>query len=148
LKDTVKLADWVLSRHSDLASERAPWDTVWQELAEFCLPRKAEISAKRSMPDTSRHDVLFDTTAMQGAATLANGQLAYITPADSRWFVYEPPRGVSSDRAKQWYAKCSEIAQLMLATSNFYTEIHEVVLSTTPSSAPTRCSCRRAATTR
>jgi hypothetical protein len=83
LKDEVKLADWVLSRHSDLASERAPWDTVWQELAEFCLPRKAEISAKRSMPDTSRHDVLFDTTAMQGAATLANGQLAYITPADS-----------------------------------------------------------------
>jgi hypothetical protein len=126
LKDEVKLADWVLSRHSDLASERAPWDTVWQELAEFCLPRKAEISAKRSMPDTSRHDVLFDTTAMQGAATLANGQLAYITPADSRWFVYEPPRGVNSDRAKQWYAKCSEIAQLMLATSNFYTEIHEV----------------------
>jgi hypothetical protein len=125
VKDEVKLADWVLSRHSDLASERAPWDTVWQELAEFCLPRKAEISAKRSMPDTSRHDVLFDTTAMQGAATLANGQLAYITPADSRWFVYEPPRGVNSDRAKQWYAKCSEIAQLMLATSNFYTEIHE-----------------------
>ena len=125
MKDQVQLAEWVLMRHQDLASERAPWDVVWQELAEFCLPRKAEISAKRSMPDTSRHDVLFDTTAMQGAATLANGQLAYITPADSRWFVYEPPRGVNSDRAKQWYAKCSEIAQLMLATSNFYTEIHE-----------------------
>lgn len=125
MKDQVQLADWVLMRHNDLASERAPWDTVWQELAEFCLPRKAEISAKRSMPDTSRHDVLFDSTAMQSAATLANGQLAYITPADSRWFVYEPPRGVRSDRAKQWYAKCSEIAQLMLATSNFYTEIHE-----------------------
>ena len=125
MKDKVQLADYILMRHADLASERAPWDTVWQELAEFCLPRKAEISAKRSMPDTSRYDVLFDTTAMQGAATLANGQLAYITPADSRWFVYEPPRGVTSDRAKQWYAKCSEIAQLMLATSNFYTEIHE-----------------------
>lgn len=125
MKDSVQLADWVLMRHNDLASERAPWDTVWQELAEFCLPRKAEISAKRSMPDTSRHDVLFDSTAMQSAATLANGQLAYITPADSRWFVYEPPRGVRSDRAKQWYAKCSEITQLMLATSNFYSEIHE-----------------------
>jgi hypothetical protein len=125
MKDQVQLADWVLMRHNDLASERAPWDTVWQELAEFCLPRKAEISAKRSMPDTSRHDVLFDSTAMQSAATLANGQLAYITPADSRWFVYEPPRGVRSDRAKQWYAKCSEVAQLMLATSNFYSEMHE-----------------------
>lgn len=125
MKDNVQLAEWVLMRHQDLASERATWDTVWQELAEFCLPRKAEISAKRSMPDTSRHDVLFDSTAMQSAATLANGQLAYITPADSRWFVYEPPRGVTSDRAKQWYAKCSEITQLLLATSNFYSEMHE-----------------------
>jgi hypothetical protein len=126
VKDNVQLADWVIARHQDLASERAPWDTQWQELAEYCLPRKAEIAAKRSSPDSSRHDILFDSTAMQAASTLANGQLAYITPADSRWFVYEPPRGVTSDRAKQWYAKCSEVTQLLLATSNLYTEIHEL----------------------
>jgi hypothetical protein len=126
MKDNVQLADWVIARHQDLASERAPWDTQWQELAEYCLPRKAEIAAKRSSPDSSRHDILFDSTAMQAAATLANGQLAYITPADSRWFVFEPPRGVTSDRAKQWYAKCSEVTQLLLATSNLYTEIHEL----------------------
>ena len=126
MKDNVQLADWVIARHQDLASERAPWDTQWQELAEYCLPRKAEIAAKRSSPDSSRHDILFDSTAMQAASTLANGQLAYITPADSRWFVYEPPRGVTSDRAKQWYAKCSEVTQLLLATSNLYTEIHEL----------------------
>jgi hypothetical protein len=126
MKDNVQLADWVISRHHDLAAERAPWDTQWQELAEFCLPRRAEITSKRSTPDTSRNDVLFDSTAMQAAATLANGQLAYITPADSRWFVYEPPMGVKSDKAKQWYARCSEISQLLLATSNLYTEIHEL----------------------
>jgi hypothetical protein len=126
MKDSVQLAEWVLARHQDLANERAPWDNQWQELAEFCLPRKAEIASKRSTPDSSRHDVLFDSTAMQASSILANGQLAYITPADSRWFVYEPPRGVTSDRAKQWYSKCSEITQLLLATSNLYTEIHEL----------------------
>jgi hypothetical protein len=120
VKDNVQLADWVLARNQDLAAERAPWDTHWQELAEFFLPRKAEISSKRSVPDSSRHDVLFDTSAVQAAATLANGQLAYITPADSRWFTYEPPKGVTSDKAKQWYARCSE------ATSNVYTELHEL----------------------
>lgn len=126
MKDQVQLADYVLARHQDLASERAPWDTLWQELAEYFLPRKAEIASKRSTVDSSRYDVLFDTTGIQAAATLANGQLAYITPADSRWFVYEPPRGVESDKAKQWYAKCSEITQLLLATSNLYTEAHEL----------------------
>ena len=126
MKDDVQLADWVLARNQDLAAERAPWDTHWQELAEYFLPRKAEISSKRSVPDSSRHDVLFDTSGVQAAATLANGQLAYITPADSRWFVYEPPKGVTSDRAKQWYSRCSEATQLLLATSNLYTEIHEL----------------------
>ena len=126
MKDQVQLAEYVLARHQDLASERAPWDTLWQELAEYFLPRKAEIASKRSTVDSSRYDVLFDTTGIQAAATLANGQLAYITPADSRWFVYEPPRGVDSDKAKQWYAKCSEITQLLLATSNLYTEVHEL----------------------
>jgi hypothetical protein len=126
VKDNVQLADWVLARNQDLAAERAPWDTHWQELAEYFLPRKAEISAKRSVPDTSRSDVLFDTSAVQAASTLANGQLAYITPADSRWFAYEPPKGVESDKAKQWYSRCSEATQLLLATSNLYTEIHEL----------------------
>lgn len=126
MKDKVQLADWVIARHQDLASERAPWDTQWQELSEFFLPRKAEIASKRTSPDSARHDVLFDTTAVQAAATMANGQLAYITPADSRWFVYEPPMGVEGDKAKQWFAKCSEIAQSLLATSNLYAEIHEL----------------------
>jgi hypothetical protein len=126
VKDNVQLADWVLARHQDLAAERAPYDTHWQELAEYFLPRKAEISSKRSVPDSSRHDVLFDTSGVQAAATLANGQLAYITPADSRWFVYEPPKGVNSDKAKQWYSRCSEATQLLLATSNVYTELHEL----------------------
>jgi hypothetical protein len=126
VKNDAELADWVLARNQDLAAERAPWDTHWQELAEYFLPRKAEISSKRSVPDSSRHDVLFDTSGVQAAATLANGQLAYITPADSRWFTYEPPKGVTSDKAKQWYSRCSEATQLLLATSNVYTELHEL----------------------
>jgi hypothetical protein len=128
LKDEVKLADWVLSRHSDLASERAPWDTVWQELAEFCLPRKAEISAKRSMPDTSRHDVLLTPPPCRARPRWPTVNWPTSRLPTAGGLVYEPPRGISSDRAKQWYAKCSEIAQLMLATSNFYTEIHEDLL--------------------
>jgi hypothetical protein len=126
MKDQTALADWVLSRHAELVAERATWETVWQELGEYFLPRRAEITSKRTQPDTSRFDVLFDSTAMQAAATLANGQLAYITPADARWFAFEPPRGVTHDKAKAWYSRCTEIAQKLLATSNFYSEVHEV----------------------
>jgi len=122
-----ELASYIISRHADLVAERNPWDTIWQELAEFFLPQRAEISSRKSSPDTTRNEVLFDATGLQAASTMANGQLAYITPADSRWFVYEPPDPLkNTDKAKQWYQKCSEIVQMLLATSNFYSEIHEL----------------------
>lgn len=122
-----ELASYIVARHSELAGARGPWDTVWQELAEFFLPQRAEISSRKGSPDTSRNDVLFDSSGLQAAATMANGQLAYITPADSRWFVYEPPAQLKDvDKANQWYQRCSEVVQMVLATSNFYSEIHEL----------------------
>lgn len=124
-----ELAQWIIARNADLLAERAPWDAIWQELGDFFLPRKADITSKRENPDNSDYDALYDGTALQAAATLANGSLAYITPADSRWFAFEPPKGGGgkpADVAKQWYSQCSEDAQFFLATSNFYGEIHEL----------------------
>jgi hypothetical protein len=126
-KDLVRLGEYVLTRHQDMLSNRKVWDTLWQDIADFCLPRKAEITNKREYPDTHRNDVLFDSTAIYANAVLANGQLSYMSPADSRWFVYEPPSAVKgNDKAKTWFQQCSEIVQLNLANSNFYSEVHEL----------------------
>ena len=125
--DLVRLGEYVLTRHQDLLSNRKVWDTMWQDIADFCLPRKAEIVNKKEYPDTSRNDVLFDSTAIYANAVLANGQLSYMSPADSRWFVYEPPAAIKdNDKAKTWFQQCSEIVQLNLANSNFYSEVHEL----------------------
>jgi hypothetical protein len=121
-----ELANYILARHADLKTDRATWDTVWQELADYFLPRRADITSKKAAADTQRYDKVFDGSAIQAAATLANGQLAYITPADSKWFAYDPPFALrKNDKAKTWYQECSEIAQFLLSTSNFYSEIHE-----------------------
>jgi hypothetical protein len=121
-----ELANYILARNADLKTERATWDTVWQELSEYFLPRKADITSKKSTADTQRYNEVFDGSSIQAAATLANGQLAYITPADSRWFAYDPPFALrKNDKAKTWYQECSEIAQFLLSTSNFYSEVHE-----------------------
>lgn len=126
-RDLEALSEYVLTRHQDLLSERSVWDSHWQEIADYCMPRKAEISSRKEYPDTSRNDILFDSTAIYANAILANGQLSYMSPADSRWFVYEPPAHmVKSDEAKQWFQRCSEIVQRNLANSNFYSEVHEL----------------------
>lgn len=122
-----ELAERHIARHNYLKGERATWDTLWQDIADFVIPRKAEIVTRQGSPGTQRTQDIFDATAIYANATLANGQMAYMTPADSRWFVYDPPIALKgNDKAEQWYAQCTEIAQMLLATSNFYSAIHEL----------------------
>jgi hypothetical protein len=121
------LAQYLCHRWSDLKNERASWDSLWQDIADYVMPRKAEISSRQSSPGTQRHDVLFDTTAIFANQTLANGQLSYMTPAESRWFTFDaPPHLEGEDKVKDWFQRCSEISQRNLANSNFYSEIHEL----------------------
>lgn len=120
------LAEFVLTRYSEMLGERKAWDALWQELANYCLPRKAEITTHREHPSTDKTDSLYDSTAVYANAVLANGQLSYMTPSDSRWFKFDPPTFMTEDKAKEWFAKCSDIAQVSIANSNFYSEVHEL----------------------
>lgn len=126
-KGRTELAEYLLARNSALKSDQSTWLTLWQSIADYVMPRKAEIITKQGAPGTQRTDVLFDSTAVYSNATLANGMLSHMTPADSRWFVFDPPRALSAnDDAKQWFQACTEAAQVALATSNFYSAIHEL----------------------
>lgn len=127
--DDVALAIYVIRRHETLKAKRSSWDAWWQEVAVYCMTRKAEINSTRMEPSSQRDDVLFDGTMVQANITLSNGCMSYLTPADARWFSFDPPsflRGV--DPVEQYFRACTEIASMELARSNFYTETHELYL--------------------
>jgi hypothetical protein len=124
-----EIARSVMRRHESMRAQRATWDTLWQDIANYVMPRKAQITSLTSQPSTEKQDVLFDTTAIRANMVLANGQLAWMTPHESRWFSFEPPPELDdNDEAKNWFKRCTEIAQAALSRSNFYTEIHELYL--------------------
>jgi hypothetical protein len=124
-----KLVQWILDRNSKLSGERSVWDGFWTDIANYVMPRKAEIQSRQSSPNLSKSSRLFDTTAIRANQVLANGQLSWMTPLESRWFSFDPPHQLKGkDKVEQWYRRCTEIAQLELARSNFYTEIHELYL--------------------
>lgn len=126
-KSKTDLAEYLIARNSALKNEQATWLTLWQEIGDYVMPRKAEILTKQSSPGSQRNSVIFDSTAIYSNAVLANGMLSHMTPADSRWFVFDPPRNLAdNDDAKQWFQACTEAAQIVLATSNFYSAIHEL----------------------
>lgn len=118
----------LIARYEKLKSDRATWDSWWQDLADFVSPRKAEITTKEKYPSDAKERRLYDATAVQANMTLGQGQLAYITPMEERWFACEPPDDMQFDSAYSHYAKCGEIMAIGLASSNGYTELHETYL--------------------
>ena len=52
----------VISNYESLNVQRSTWESHWQEIADYMLPRKADITQKRTKGD-KRHDQIFDGTA-------------------------------------------------------------------------------------
>lgn len=123
------LATNILHKHSELVSQRATWETLWEDIARYVMPRKAGLFTKDSQPSVEDETYLFDATAVRANMVLANGQLSWMTPMESRWFSIDPPQPMESEEAvKQWFKRCTEVMHGELARSNFYTEIHELYL--------------------
>jgi len=124
-----ELAKRLLDRHATLKGDRAPWDAFWQEVGDYVMPRKAEITSRVDTPSTAKHQTLFDSTTVRSNNILANGQLAWMTPHSSVWCSFDaPPELAGNDAVAQWFKRCTEIMHLELARSNFYSEIHELYL--------------------
>jgi hypothetical protein len=99
---------------------------MWRELADYTMPRKTGTTDMISAPTSAREARLFDTTQIDANATLANGQLSWMTPQATPWFGFEPsPELADSDEVKLWLGTCSENTRKALKASNFYTAIHE-----------------------
>ena len=114
-------------RFGSLKQLRQPWETLWQEIAKYVMPRRVPgLNGSIQGPGTSNETLLFDTTAVDANMTLANGQLAWMSPLEASWFAFEPQK--KSDAAKLWLSECTGTAREALASGNFYTAVHEFYL--------------------
>lgn len=130
-KQKDELAEDIVSRHNALKAERASWDTEWQQIADYVMPRKSQITTRKTEGVEGFTDDLFDMTVIRANMTLAAGQLNYVTPATERWFAFECPeelRERAGEAGARWFQQCTEVAFRELARSNFYLEIHELYL--------------------
>jgi hypothetical protein len=125
------IAEDIISRNDSLKSKRSAWDTLWQSLADYVMPRKSQITTKKTEDVVGYTDELYDTTVGRANMTLAAGQLNYLTPSNDNWFSFDAPEELKKrggDIAEKWFGECTEIARRELARSNFYLEIHEMYL--------------------
>ena len=111
---------------SKLIEKRRNWENHWQQVSDYCLPRKADITKERS-PGDKRHSLVFDGTAIHSLELLAASLHGMLTSSASRWFQLRfSETGLNSiDEAKEWLDDATNRLYDAYAKSNFQQEIFE-----------------------
>jgi hypothetical protein len=122
----------ILQRFEAADTLRSANAGIWRSVAQFADPLRRNIGMdgpKSGLLEITGAANLFDSTLMQANMTYAAGVMSWMTPSESKWFGYDPPfRLAQDDAAKSWYSRCTDIAQQILAGTNFYLKIHNAWL--------------------
>lgn len=119
----------LLKFYDALKARRTPWEQLWQDCAQFIVPRKYPgMGATITTPTTEDADRLFDTTAITAHQINAAGCLQWMTPETSPWFNYGVPVRVKDQAAKKYLAEVSQTGRELIAQSTFYLAAHEMYL--------------------
>jgi hypothetical protein len=110
-----------------LKNHRSTWETHWQDVADFMLPRKADITQIRIRGD-KRHDQIYDGTATHALELLAASLHGMLTSTTSSWFSLKFRDDVidQDDTSKEWLENCNKVMLQAFARSNFQQEIFEL----------------------
>jgi hypothetical protein len=118
--------DEVIKLRDALRSQRAPFESHWNELAAVFTPFR-RIGGE--LPDLVAAAEIHDTTARHAAEIFANGLCALILPREDTWFELQPPKPLADDdEAVKFYREASETQRNYLEASNFYEEAQESLI--------------------
>lgn len=112
-----------------LKAERSTWESHWQEIADYIIPRKNTITSQKS-PGQKRGTSIVDSTGIQCNELLAGALHGLLTNPNAPWF--ELTTGDTTldrnDEVRKFLQKTTKDIHNVLNNSNFQTEIHEVYL--------------------
>lgn len=120
-------AEQIIKKFDQLKAERYNFESQWQEVCDYILPRKNDIISQ-SVPGTKKGQALFDSTAIHANELLAGALHGMLTNPSSVWFnLTTGERELDEqDDVRKWLQKTSDKINDVLNDSNFQTEIHEV----------------------
>jgi hypothetical protein len=121
------LARILNERFGSLAAQRVTWESHWQEIADFVVPRKADINKVRS-PGDKRSELIFDGTAIHAAELMSASLHGMLTNPSTKWFSLRFGDLIldGNDEAKEWLESVEDVMYQEFASSNFQEQIHEL----------------------
>ena len=121
------LAHLLLSRFGSLENMRRTWESHWQEIADYVVPRKADVTKTRSAGD-KRTELIFDGTAIHAAELMSASLHGMLTNASTKWFSlrFQDRFLDGDDTAKEWLGGVEDVMYQAFSRSNFQEQIHEL----------------------
>lgn len=119
----------IIERQKDLLTKRQLFEELWQDVADYVIPRKNEITVKFA-PGQQRNTKVFDTTAIQAAELLASALHSLATNPATDWFKLTTGNIAldNDDEVRKWLQATSRKIRRILDNSNFQTQAHEFYL--------------------
>lgn len=117
----------VVARFEYIKGRRDNWNTHYQELADYMLPRKADIVRKRSRGE-KRMEQIYDGTALQSVDLLSASLHGMLTSGATPWFHLDMKDSAvgRDDDVQEWLEDSSQRMIRAFNQSNFETEVHEM----------------------
>lgn len=121
------LAVQLLKRLGYLESQRQVWESHWQEVADYVVPRKADVTKKRTQGD-KRTELVFDGTAIHAAELLSASLHGMLTNSSTRWFSlsFRDRESNDEDVAREWLESVEDVMYKAFHRSNFQEQVHEL----------------------
>ena len=117
----------LLKRFDRLNSQRQNWETHWQEVADYMMPRKADVTKLRSRGD-KRTELIFDSSPLQAVELLSASLHGMLTNPSTPWFSlrFKNSEMDNEDEAKEWLESATDVMYTAFNRSNFQQEIFEL----------------------
>ncbi len=116
----------LLKRYDQLKSERKNWESLWEEIADYVMPHKADfITQDRTRGDRARTRKVFDSTGFHANHLLAAHIHGALTNPATDWFDMRFRNDLSEETAIEWLEDSSRRMMDAFRESNFTTAISE-----------------------
>ncbi len=120
-----KTVEHHIKRYDKLKSQSANWDSHYQDLANYFLPRKGNILVVKS-DGSKQYEQIYDTTGEDALEFFATGFYNKMTPSTQRWFLLQPNYyGEDAEEFNEVLGYCTDIALEQINISNFKMAIYE-----------------------
>jgi hypothetical protein len=119
----------IIDRANALKADRGNWESWWQHLAKYCLPRKAEVTQKKSSGTEFDRDV-YDSTAIESANLFASGIMGYMTNPNEVWSRLRASDDSiqEAEGVAEFFERANDDIHRVFHGSNFYEQLFEFYL--------------------